>query len=110
MDTETLKILTDISWAGVIALSIVFIVKPLIEFVLNKINGKSNNYKLNQLEKMVTNEMAHDIQRIDVDINEIWKEIRAIKEQLMEIKTCLKIKNILYLQPYITLNYIIKAL
>ncbi len=40
MDTETLKILTDISWAGVIALSIVFIVKPLIEFVLNMIIKK----------------------------------------------------------------------
>jgi len=40
MDTETLKILTDISWAGVIVLSIVFIVKPLIEFVLNMIIKK----------------------------------------------------------------------
>ena len=58
-------------------------------------NKKTNNYKLNQLEKMVTNEMAHDIQRIDTDINEIWKEIREIKGQITEIKTCLKIKNIL---------------
>jgi peptidoglycan hydrolase CwlO-like protein len=95
MDTEFLNFISDISWAGVIALSIIFIVKPLIAFIIAKFNGKSNNDKINQLDKVVNNEMTHDIQRIDTDINEIWKEIREIKEQLMEIKTCLKIKNIL---------------
>ena len=91
MDTETLKILSDISWAGVIALSIVFIVKPLIEFVLNKINGKNNNGKLNDLQKMVTNDMRHELDRIWNCIDKINERLDDFERRLVRIEV--KIKN-----------------
>jgi len=96
MDTETLKILSDISWAGVIALSIVFIIRPLIEFVLNKINGKINNNAIKdvaELKKRVNNEYFHDLIDIRNEINELWKEVReqgkaivALQVEIREIK------------------------
>jgi hypothetical protein len=96
MDIETLKILSDISWAGVIALSIVFIIKPLIEFILNKINGKINNNAIKdvaELKKRVDNEYYHELIDIRNDINELWKEVReqgkaivALQVEVKEIK------------------------
>jgi len=96
MDIETLKILSDVSWAGVIALSIVFIIKPLIEFILNKINGKINNNAIKdvaELKKRVDNEYYHELIDIRNDINELWKEVReqgkaivALQVEVKEIK------------------------
>ncbi len=92
---DIFELLKNISWAGVAGLFIWVIVKPLIEFMLAKLNGKLNDKALHQLDKKVNNEITHDIIRIDTDIDELWREIRQIKEDLAEIKTCLKIKQIL---------------
>jgi len=96
MDIETLKILSDISWAGVIALSIIFIIKPLIEFILNKINGKINNNAIKdvvELKKRVNNDYFHELIDIRNEINELWKEVReqgkaivALQVEVKEIK------------------------
>lgn len=92
---ETLELIKNLSWAGVAGLFIWCILKPLIEFILAKMNGNGNNKQIQMLDKKVNNELTHDIMRIDDNINEIWREIRNIKEELAEIKTCLKIKQIL---------------
>ena len=95
MDIQTLTILKDISWAGVMALIIITIIKPLIEYFIKKYNHTGSSYlqelsdkfdgleyNLNNLENNHLNDVCRRLENLERGQKELEEKINAIDKKV----------------------------
>ena len=85
MDIQTLTILKDISWAGVMALIVLCLLKPLITYFIAKKNGINNQSLSDRLDSLEFNHLEDVNRRLDNlerGQKEIWDKLNAIDKQV----------------------------
>lgn len=93
------QILEHISWAGVIAMTVYFVIRPLIIVLVNKMNGVStdvagrvdeiSNNCLSDVNRRLEMLEGNDI-RLDNSIDKIRDDMADIRERIAKIETKLK--------------------
>ncbi len=78
MDIQTLTILIDISWAGVMALIVLCLLKPLITYFIAKRNGTNNQSLSDRLDSLEFNHLEDVNRRLD----NLEKGQKEIEEKL----------------------------
>ncbi|GIW70353.1 MAG: hypothetical protein KatS3mg101_1100 [Patescibacteria group bacterium] len=93
MEATTIKNLADISYAGAIAIIgiyfIKFILAPIINYLINKKNGYSNDIE-KRIKKIENNDL-HDLEDLRNRIYKIEDEVTKIRERLTRIETKLNL-------------------
>ncbi len=85
MDIQTLTILKDISWAGVMALIVLCLLKPLITYFIAKKNGINNQSLSDRLDSLEFNHLEDVNRRLDNlerGQKEIEEKINAIDKKV----------------------------
>jgi hypothetical protein len=74
MEQELIKLLIQYGGGGVILAGLYFVLSKIAEIVKNR-NGYCNDKKFHELEKLVTNDYRHEL-------NRLWDAIDKINERL----------------------------
>jgi hypothetical protein len=98
MNTEILKIISDIGWAGAVVVSLL-VLKPIVNSIANLLDKKLNGAtpandvmkKLNSISENHLHELKEMLLEIKYELRETNKMLRQMNESLNKIKEKLKI-------------------